>query len=460
MKLKKAAGVILAGVMTLSMAACGSSSSSGSKDSTSASKAKNYLDITLGTTDTDLKGTVKFLTNRTDMQKKDYNGKTWAQYVADFNKEYPNIKIEVKGLTNYADDATTRLQGGDWGDVMMIPSSVISSDLSKYFLSYGTTDEINNVYKYCTNQNADGKVYGIPQTVNASGMVYNKKVFQEAGITELPKTPDEYLADLQKIKSSTKAIPLYTNYASKWAAGKWDDPIGVTTSGSDTYLNQTMLHTKDIFSDPGDGTGIYNDFKILYDAVKNGYTEDDFSTTDWEASKTKMNNGEIATMMLGSWAVSQMKGAGDNPDDVGFMAFPMTVNGKQYATASPDYSYGINKNSKNLEASEIWVKWLVEKSEYSYNEGGLAVAKDGKDADFYSDLTNNGVEIVPNAPAKSGEETRLSDLNQASLLNVGSDDGTRGQQVIEAASSGSESLDDIMKEWNQKWDDALSSVGK
>ena len=163
-------------------------------------------------------------------------------------------------------------------------------------------------------------------------------------------------------------------------------------------------------------------------------------------------------MMLGSWAVSQIRRAGDNPDDIGYMAFPMTVEGRQYAAASSDQSYGINKNSENLEAARIWVKWLLEKSEYSYNEGGLAVAKDGKNADFYSDLTDNGVLIIPNEPAKSGEETRLNDLNQISLLNLGADDGTRGQQIIKSASSGSESFDDIMNDWNRKWDSAVSSV--
>ena len=43
-------------------------------------------------------------------------------------------------------------------------------------------------------------MYGIPSTGNAQGIVYNKKVFEAAGITTLPKTPDEFLDDLQKIK--------------------------------------------------------------------------------------------------------------------------------------------------------------------------------------------------------------------------------------------------------------------
>ena len=64
--------------------------------------------------------------------------------------------------------------------------------------------------------------YGIPSTANAQGIVYNKAVFEEAGITELPTTPDEFLEDLQLIKDNTDAIPMYTNFAAGWTMGAWD----------------------------------------------------------------------------------------------------------------------------------------------------------------------------------------------------------------------------------------------
>ena len=32
-------------------------------------------------------------------------------------------------------------------------------------------------------------------------------------------------------------------------------------------------------------------------------------STDWESSKGRINSGEIATMVLGSWAVQQFKDA-------------------------------------------------------------------------------------------------------------------------------------------------------
>ncbi len=81
------------------------------------------------------------------MLKDDYSGTTWKQYLAQFNKMYPNIKISIEGGTDYANSALTRLQGGDWGDIMMIPA-VDKSELGNYFLSYGSLDDVKKEVKY------------------------------------------------------------------------------------------------------------------------------------------------------------------------------------------------------------------------------------------------------------------------------------------------------------------------
>ena len=181
----------------------------------------------------------------------------------------------------------------------------------------------------------DGLVYGVPSTGNAQGIVYNKRVFTEAGVAETPKTPDEFIAALQAIKDyDSSIIPLYTNYADGWPMEQWDGQIAGTTTGDSTYMNQKLLHTKDPFQDYGDNTHPYALYKVLYDAVADGLTEDDFTTTSWEDSKGMINRGEIATMVLGSWAYSQMVDADSHGEDIGYMPFPITIDGKQYASAA------------------------------------------------------------------------------------------------------------------------------
>ena len=322
MNLKKIVAAGIAAVCAVSMAACGGS------DSSSKVTDMQYKDIKLGETGKDIKADLKLFSHRTDMLKKDYPGTTWDQYIAEFNKMYPNIKISIEGGTDYANSAMTRLQGGDWGDIMMIPA-VDRAELQNYFISYGSLGDMDKEVKYAVNQSYQKKVYGVASVGNASGIVYNKKVFKDAGIDSLPTTPDEFISDLKAVKNKTQAIPLYTNYAAGWTMGAWDAYIGGTATGDPDYMNNVLTHSKNPFKDPGDGTHAYNVYKILYDAVADGLTEDDYSTTDWESSKGKMNNGEIATMVLGSWAVSQIQASGDNAEDVGYMPFPIYVKGKK-----------------------------------------------------------------------------------------------------------------------------------
>jgi ABC-type glycerol-3-phosphate transport system substrate-binding protein len=453
MSLKKIAAAAVAGACVVGLAACGGSGSSG------AATDLSYPSIELGETGKDLKASIKVFSNRTDMAQASYPGTSWKQYVAEFNKMYPNIKVEIQTDADYAKDALTRLQGNDWGDIMLIPA-VDRSDLSTYFLPYGSTSDMDKEIKYVHAQEYDGNVYGVPSTGAAVGIVYNKAVFTKAGITELPKTPEEFINALKAIKSKTDATPLYTNYAAGWTMGAWDQYIGGTATGDDKYMAQELLHSKDPFADPGDGTHAYNVYKILYDAVAGKLTEDDYSTTDWEGSKTQMNGGKIGTMVLGSWAVSQMKAAGDHPDDVAYMPFPISVDGKQYTSSAADYSYGINKkvSKDNQEASMIFVKWLTEKSNFAYNEGGVSVAKsDTRLPELYGDFKD--VKFIEDEPAVKGEEDLFNDLNSDSELAINTGGDSRVQSIVEAAATGSKSYDDIMKSWNEKWNSALETEG-
>lgn len=497
MNLKKVTAVTLAAATALSLAACGSSSSgtstaaSGAAADTEAASSEaasseaasseaatseasessdasasgdiTWDSVTLGETGTDLNVEIKLLTHRTDMMADDYAGKNWNAYLEEFNKMYPGITVNIEAITDYANDSLLRLQAGGWGDIMMIPA-VDKADLPTYFISYGDSDTLGKEVNYINNFVYQGQAYGIPSTANANGIVYNKKVFEEAGITELPKTPDEFIADLQKIKDNTDAIPLYTNYAAGWTMGAWDAYISGTATGDPDYMNYKMIHTANPFAKNADdeNTYPYAVYKILYDAVANGLIEDDYTTTDWEGCKGMINNGEIGCMVLGSWAVTQMQGAGPNADDIGYMPFPITVNGKQYASAGPDYNFGISAEVSDDEklASMIFVKWFTLDSGFSYNEGGLPIAADDTNSpDLYQPFTDAGVEYVADNPAPDDEADLPNEMNSESELAVNAGGNEKVQSIVEHAFNGDEDFDSIMDEWNQKWSDAQDSLG-
>lgn len=470
MKFKKLVALAMTAVMGLSLVACGGGDSgstsdsgdsgsavvddTGSDEGGSASDDLTYTSVVLGESYTDITTTIKFLHCRTDREE---DGKM-AELIGKFNEMYPNITVETEGITDYAEDSLLRLSTGDWGDIMFIPA-VDKVEFPTYFMPLGTLNEMSQTLNFVNQQSYDGMTYGISCWGNAQGVVYNKAVFEAAGITELPKTPDEFIDALQKIKDNTDAIPLYTNYAAEWTMGAWDAYLGCVSNGDDTYMNQKFAHDSDPFSDKGDGTGPYALYKILYDATANGLIEEDYTTTDWEGCKGMINRGEIGCMVLGSWAFSQMVEAGDHGDDIGYMPFPISVGGTQYVFSGGDYAYGINVNASddNKAASLVFVKWITEESGWYYDEGGYPILKGEKIPDMYSAF--DGCTLLNDQDALPGEEDLLGEMNAESELSFNAGGNAKIMAIIEAAATGSKSFDDIMAEWTQKWQDAQASLG-
>ena len=175
-KLIKVLSAVLAVTAILSFIGCSKKSAS---STASANGALKYADVELGKTGSDISATIKLLTHRTDMLQDSYTGVTFAKYLTEFNKLYPNIKVEIEGITDYASVSLLRLQGGDWGDIMMIPA-IDKKELKNYFVSFGDLSTMEKQIKFATNWEYDNEVYGIPSTGNAQGVLYNKKVFKEA----------------------------------------------------------------------------------------------------------------------------------------------------------------------------------------------------------------------------------------------------------------------------------------
>ncbi len=463
--MKKVLALILTLAMALSLAsltACGgsSSSSTGTTDSSAAGDTTDTEEsglptidsITLGEDYQDITATVTILTSRTDIADT-----TYAAYAEEFHELYPNITVEYEAITDYEETLQLRLTTGDWGDICFIPTSVSMAQLSDYFIPLGDYDTLDEIYNFVSEATYDGTVYGIANGGTADGVLYNTRIWEEAGITDLPTTPEEFLEDLQLIKDNTDAIPLYTNFAAGWTMGAWDSYIWIPATG-DVDWHNNIAHTSNPFSDRGDQTGPYAVYYTLYEAVSRGLIEDDPMSTDWESSKSRINSGEIATMVLGSWAVAQCQEAGDTPEDLAYMPFPITVDGQQYAGASGNYSYGINNQTSEEQqiASMIYVKWLLEESTIFEDEGSIPALKTDDMPDVLAGF--DGVELLSNSAAPEGEEDLFDDVNNESEVGLNNSDYP-DCEILEAALTGSATLDEIMDEWNAKWTAAQESLG-
>ncbi|MGF7143321.1 ABC-type glycerol-3-phosphate transport system substrate-binding protein [Anaerotaenia torta] len=400
----------------------------------------------------DIAAELTVFTNRTDLIDT-----VFQDYIKEFNKLYPNVKIEYEAMTNYEEDVTIRLTTENWGDICMIPKTVALANLGDFFVPFGTVEELSPVYNFVTEKASGGKVYGLPWACTAQGVVYNKKVFEAAGVTQIPKTPEEFLAAMQKIKDNTNAIPYYTNYAAGWPLSAWEDYCFGGATGDENYRNNVLPREKEPFSS---GTPHYTVYKLMYDLANKGLIEDDPTTTDWEACKGMLGRGEIGAMALGSWSVVQMQDQSTNRDDIGYMPFPITVDGKQYATAAADYCFGINVNSTEEEilASKAYINWLTSKSGFAASQGSISVIKADPLPATLQDFVNGNVKLIASAPATAENEGLFDKINDRSEVGLTSNE--QKARIIEAAIGVTkESFDDIMKDWNEKWTKVQAAEG-
>ena len=393
---------------------------------------------------------ITVLTNRTDIANTTFKNAYGPAFTNGLGK---GTKVKFQSYTNYDQDVRTMMNTKNYGDVLGIPKGVTPAQFPKFFTALGTEAQLAKTYRFVSEGSYQGKAYGLAQTGNAGGYAVNLKVWKAAGVTTPPGSPAEFIAALKKIKASNPdVIPLYTNYKTGWAPTAWSNAFTGHTQGVDSQ----NLMAKDT-APFKEGKDAYTGLKLLYDAVAAGLTEKDPTTTDWESSKPKINNGEIATMFLGSWSVSQFKGAGSNPDDIGFYPIPVKdpKSKKFLAYTSGDVKQAINKNSKCQASAKAWLTYFLQNSGYAYNEGGINPYIKGPNGESYTIFDKFGVEYRSLKPAAVGKESVFADITKAAGIP---NDGTLEQNIIDTARGAkSGTFAAIIADLNAKWGAAVKA---
>jgi ABC-type glycerol-3-phosphate transport system substrate-binding protein len=407
----------------------------------------------------DKKLTLTLITNRTDR----HQSGALAERIKPFEAAN-NCTVNIQSYTNYQGDVGTMMTTKNYGDILaMIPAAIKITDYGNFFEPYGNYDELKKKYNWLDSSTYNGLVYGIPDMGSiGGGLCYNKRIWKEAGITKLPTTPEEFIADLRLIKKNIPdVIPFYTLYNFSWCITQWNN-LPTSVSGNPNMERDLLLNRTPIFDKE---SPYYKVFKLMFEVFADkDIHEPDPMTDDWEGSKPAINSGKIATMMMGSWAVTQFKQAGDRPEDIGYMPPPFNISGKQYAQFGGGGYLAINKNSapEVKELAKKFVTWWVEESGWAQAEGGVPTVIGGALPDYLTDYS--AVELFSTNPVPNELLGVFDEISKVSGVSPGTDEtGNFKFQIADAAFSGKpwsyvESA--LIPEWNKKWMDTLNANEK
>ena len=389
----------------------------------------------------EIAGDITVLTNRTDLVDT-----VFQDYKTAFEKKHPDVNVKFEAVTDYEGEVTVRMSTEDYGDVLLIPNSVAPSDLPDFFELLGGVDELAEKYRFVRSEAAyEGQSYGVAITGNAQGIVYNKAVWAQAGVTGTPATPQEFLEALKAVEQKTDAVPLYTNYADGWPLTQWENNRG-SISADPQAVNELAEND----APWAEGEEHHTLDSLLWDAVEMGLTEPDPLTTNWEKSKTDLAGGKTSSMVLGSWAIAQIREEAAKPEDIGYLPFPVQVEGNFHSSIGGDYKNGINVNSEHKAAARAWVDWFTEESNYAADQGGISPQLDAPMPETLADFEALGVEYVELAPATEGKESLVNDIDREAEIGLLSPDYR--QRIVDGARGASgETKAAVFEDLNTRW---------
>lgn len=264
------------------------------------------------------------------------------------------VTIDMTILQNdYQTVLKSRLNSGDIPDMFM--SSAYNDN--KVFKDY-SYDLTNEAFMSSIDPNVlssvtlDGRITGYPFVLQSHAFIYNKKVFADNGITELPTTIAELDAVCQKLQAAG-IQPFATGFAEWWVLPQTTYPAMATAYNGD-YAK--------LFADIESGALKFGDLPEIDQALdlldlikKYGGKKPMESSFDMQVSM--LANGEAAMAHQGNWAEDSIRKA--NADvDLGYILHP-TLNGKPVLAVESNLTFRIAKDSPNLQETLKWLEWIT-----------------------------------------------------------------------------------------------------
>lgn len=132
---------------------------------------------------------------------------TLDQMVSAFEAEHPNIKVEVEtiGFEDYFTQMQTRVAGGTAPDCYELNIENFAAYANKGLLSEISGVDVSGLNDTALNAFCvDGKQYGLPESFSNVVLIYNKDLFDQAGV-EYP-TSDWTQEDVQAAAEAIRAL--------------------------------------------------------------------------------------------------------------------------------------------------------------------------------------------------------------------------------------------------------------
>ncbi|MCR5108278.1 MAG: extracellular solute-binding protein [Lachnospiraceae bacterium] len=280
-----------------------------------------------------------------------------------YSEVAPNVTINYETTQNdYPTLLKAKLNSGEVPDIF---SSTSGKEIDTYLeYSYDLSNEplmetIDPSVAAAMSSTANGGTgcYGIAIKGNYFGVLYNKDIFEEVGITEYPETVTAMKEACEKIEAAGYK-PFTTGFAEWWVFKHcYQSFVNAAADGAGISTAELVQKFEKGEAKVSDYPELYNNFFDFLDmAVK--YGDEKPLETDLAAEEAAFASGKVA-MVLGQGAWIEADCLAINPDlNIGFQGYAVTDDAAQCKVISgSDQALHVAKDSENLQAVLDFVNW-------------------------------------------------------------------------------------------------------
>ncbi len=305
--------------------------------------------------------------------------KAFEKIIKDFEAANPGVTIKLENRATDEHKSALRVAAGSdqapdiyfmWAGLGLggeFIKSGLALPMDKYYTEYKWDDEFIPPALSFSKQYPGGR-FGVPYTFRGEGIYYNKALFEKAGITSLPKTYDELVADADKLAKA--GIPAMTFGGTvNWHLMRLMDEILEVQCGPEKH--DALMAMKVSWADEPCAT---KSFEELHKWTSK-YILKPFMGIDNNQSFNLFLAGRAAMMVEGNWLVGQLRNA-NKLADYGLFPFP----GASRLYGFGEYNY-ISTKSKNPDVAAKFLDYLASTPVQEANVavfGGTSVNKNVK----------------------------------------------------------------------------------
>lgn len=293
-----------------------------------------------------------------------------------FMADHPNIKIvyEPVKATEYDTYLSTSMTNNTCADIVMVRSYTGGKAV------YGSgnlvaLDETNVPQLALYPQSAlgawmadDGTIFAVPAGMSIASVHYNKKIFEECGITKIPDTVAELYDDCRAIREKGY-YPLAVGMKDAWNVSELITSTILAGMVGSAEWSEKLYDRKLNFEDEG--------YISMLQTVKDlsEYFPEGYEGLSYEDCQQLFLSEQAGIYFSGTFEIPYFQET--NPDlQLGGMAFPGIEKASTAINIALATSWGIYSKTEHMDEALIYLNWLASKKgseAYTNNVGFIGL---------------------------------------------------------------------------------------